>query len=264
MGVLLRVLFCLVLNIKIKKYMNYKLLQNEVELQKFIDFLPELKPNECYFLILIARKKWNPESNIPSATKLKRETVNKKDKIIQTIRQMEVAEGIFTNNEIAIPQENLGVYIGYNPRDQYKASFELINKCLTAIKTNKQNINVKSMANDVIQASYGTKNFMDIDVDIKEGEDYNEIVKFIKSVIDEKYLNFFKTSGGFHCLINLNHPDFKSSDKNESDLISPNFGKKWYPELQKHQFKSELNIMSNDLMPMPGCNQGKFVPFMFK
>lgn len=243
--------------------MNYKLIQNEVELQKFIDFLPELKPNEGYFIILIARKKWNPESNIPSALKLKRETVNSKDKIIQTIRQMEIADGMYNNYELAIPLENLGVYIGYNPRDQYKACFELINQCLAGIKTNKQNINIKSMANDVIQSSYGTKNFMDIDVDIKEGEDYNEIVKFIKSVIDEKYLNFVKTSGGFHCLINLTHPDFNKSS-NESDLLSPKFGKKWYPELQKHPFKSELNIMSNDLMPTPGCNQGKFVPFMFK
>ena len=47
--------------------MNYKLIHNESELQKFIDFLPELNPNEGYFLILIARKKWFPESNSISA-----------------------------------------------------------------------------------------------------------------------------------------------------------------------------------------------------
>ncbi len=38
--------------------MNYKLIHEQENLQKFIDFLPELNENEGYFLILIARKKW--------------------------------------------------------------------------------------------------------------------------------------------------------------------------------------------------------------
>lgn len=247
--------------------MNYKLIQNEVELQKFIDFLPELKSNEGYFLILIARKKWNPESDIPSALKLKRETVMRKDRLIHTIRQMEIAYGLYVNYDKPIPLENLGVYIGYNPRDQSQACYDLAYECLKRVRGSKQNINIKSMANDIIQSSYGTKHFMDIDVDLKEDETLEEIVTFIKSVVDEKYLNFVKTSGGFHCLINLTHPDLaepKSKKDKSSSLISPKFGNKWYLELKNHKFKSELNIMNNDLMPLAGCNQGKFVPFMFK
>lgn len=226
-----------------KHYMNYKLIHNVNELQKFIDFLPCLKQNEGYFLILIARKKWYPESGISSSHKLKRETVNDKSKIIQTIRQWEVAEGAYYSNGIPIDQRNLGVYIGYNPKDQYKACFELINQCLANIKTNKENINVKSLANDVIQCSNGSKNFIDIDVDIKENEDYLDIVKFIKSVIDESNLTFIKTNGGFHCLVRLNE-----------------LGSKWYNQLKSHPFKSEINIMGNDLIPVVGCNQGQFIP----
>ena len=225
--------------------MNYKLIHDEVELQKFIDFLPELNPNEGYFMILIARKKWHPESDIPSATKLKRETVGSKDKIIQTIRQWEVDENAYQSNGNPIDQKNLGVYIGFNPKNQNNAWFDLINKCLESIRSNKTNINIKSMANDVIQGSNGTKNFIDIDVDIKEGEDYLDIINFIKSVIDESHFTIIKTNGGFHCLVKL-------------EGIKHNMS--WYQQIQKHPFKSDLNIMSNDLIPVVGCNQGKFVP----
>ncbi len=238
--------------------MNYKLIHDPEQLQRLIDFLPDLKQNEGYFLILIARKKWYPESGIPSAHKLKREMVGDKNKIIHVIRQWEVEEGAYTSNGIPIDQRNLGVYMGFNPKNQYNACFELINQCLAAIRSNKENINVKSMANDVIQGSNGTKNFIDIDVDIKEGEDYLDIVKFIKSIVNEEHLKFVKTNGGFHCLINLykNHGgEFDGSYK-----LSPSYGNKWYQELKKHPFKSELNIMSNDLIPIAGCNQGSFVP----
>jgi hypothetical protein len=142
--------------------MNYKLIHNEQALQEYINILPDLKVNEGYFLILIARKKWFPESNITSAHKLKRETVSSKDKIIKTIRQWEIEEGLYTSGDIPIPSANLGVYMGYNPKSQYSAAFELIEKCLAAIKSQQYNINIKSMANDVIQGSNGTKNFMDI------------------------------------------------------------------------------------------------------
>ncbi len=249
--------------------MNYKLIHNLEECQKFIDFLPALKHNEGYFLILIARKKWFPESDMPSSFKLKRECVNTKEKIIHIIRQWEVAEGCYRNEDKIIHQNNLGVYIGYNPKDHYEATFELAKKCLNVIKTKGMNVNVKSMANDIIQSSNGTKNFIDIDVDIKEGEDYKEIKRFIEDIINPKYLTFVKTNGGFHCLISLKRISFvelasqygEFDNTKEQDFST---SKDWYQRLQKHPFKSELNIMSNDLMPVAGCNQGQFIPYIFK
>ncbi|MES2133852.1 MAG: hypothetical protein V4506_15985 [Bacteroidota bacterium] len=248
--------------------MNYKLIHHEGELQKFIDFLPELTPNEGYFIILIARKKWYPESGIPSARKLKRETVLSKDKIIATIRQWEITDGFYTAGELPIHQMNLGVYIGFNPKNQHNACFELINQCLAAIKSNSQNINVKAMASDVIQGSNGTKNFIDIDVDIKEGENYLDIVDFIKSVVNESHLTFIKTNGGFHCLIRLpkteKMPTRTGADMHEVIKVINEFsphGNNWYQLIKNHSFKSELNIMSNDLIPIVGCNQGKSIPY---
>lgn len=224
--------------------MNYQLIHHPEPLQKFIDFLPELKTNEGYLLILLARKKWHPESGIPSVHKMKRETVNDKSKIISVIRQWETAQGTYNSGDKPIDQKNLGVYISFNPKDQYRACFELITKCLDHIRSNRQNINVKSVANDAIQISNGTKNFIDIDVDIKEDENYLEIIKFIKTVIPAENLTFIKTHGGFHCLVRLN---------NLSDT--------WYNQIKSHTFKSEINIMSNDLVPLVGCSQGDFVPY---
>lgn len=162
---------------------------------------------------------------------------------------------------------NLGVYMGFNPKNQMAACFELIDKCLASLKSNQKNINVKSMANDVIQGANGSKNFMDIDVDIKEGEDYLEIKKYIESVVNPKYLKFIKTNGGFHCLIKLktsvSRPALSTCKNIDSDNTKePDFSvnKNWYMQLKDHPFKSELNIMSHDLIPVVGCNQGKFVP----
>lgn len=234
--------------------MNYKLIHNYENLNKFIELLPELKENESYFLILIARKKWN-ESNIPSAYKLKRECVVK-EKIVRTVKQWEIEIGTYTTNDgVTIPNENLGVYIAYNPKNQYKATFDLVKKCLDSIEKGNKQINVKSMANDVIQSSNGSKNFIDIDVDIKDSEDFLEIRKYIESIVHPSKLTFVKTNGGFHCLINLSvNSDFFTPISEYND---------WYQRLQKHPFKSELNIMSNDLMPLVGCNQGKFIPYKF-
>lgn len=225
--------------------MNYKLIHDRAELQKFVNFLPELNPNEGYFIILIARRKWNPDADIPSALKLRRETVQK-DKIIQTIEHWECRLGTYTNRGVEINNDNLGVYIGFNPKNQYQACFELINQCLENIKSNKQNINIKSMANDVIQGSNGTKNFIDVDVDLKDGESLQDIIPFIESIIHPDSLTYIKTSGGFHCLVNLS--DMKGNST-------------WYQRIKAHTFKSDLNIMSNDLVPIVGCNQGKYVPY---
>lgn len=234
--------------------MNYKLIHDTKKLQEFIDFLPELKPNEGYFLILVARAKWYPESGITSAVKLRRETINNKSKIIRFIKQLEVEEGTYVdNNGTPIHQNNIGVYIGYNPKDHLRGSFDLIKKCLDAVQTNIQGINIKSLANDVIQNANGSKNFLDIDVDIKEGEDYLEIIKYIKDRIDNNRLTFIKTSGGFHCLV--------KRDETVDDLRNDHV---WYLEIKnkKHPFKSDLNPMTFDLIPLVGCNQGKFSPYI--
>lgn len=231
--------------------MNYKLIQDKIELEKFINFLPELKENEGYFLILVARSKWNKETGLPSATKLRRETVNTKTKIFQTIKHWEVEEGSYTvvRNGITtqIPLSNIGIYAGYNPKNQYKAAINLAKACIDAITNKRTGINVKSMANDYCQTSFGTKHFVDIDCDRVGNDNIETIIDFVKNIIGPDAGTFVKTRGGFHCLVNL-----KNMKGNHT----------WYKQIQAHQFESQLELFSNDLIPIPGCNQGDFVPYM--
>jgi hypothetical protein len=43
--------------------MNYKIIHNEEKLQQFIDWLPELLPNEQYYVALLARKNTTPKQD---------------------------------------------------------------------------------------------------------------------------------------------------------------------------------------------------------
>ena len=178
-----------------------------------------------------------------------------KNKIIQWVSQLEVEVGNYKDYKkdgtfIPIPQDNLGVYIGYNPKDQQKACFDLVSSCMKVLKEGRKDMNISSMARDVIQTANGTKHFTDVDVDIKEGENYLDIIEYLKHNVGAEHLTVVKTSGGFHCLIKL------------SGLKGKDGGGKWYQKIQKHPFKSELNIIDHDIIPLVGCNQGKFVPYM--
>ena len=56
--------------------MNYKIITDTNKLKEFIDWLPELKDDECYYVMLFARDKYFKELGKPSV-KLKRFTSNK-------------------------------------------------------------------------------------------------------------------------------------------------------------------------------------------
>ncbi len=228
--------------------MNYKLIMDEQKLNEFIALLPELKENESYFIILIARRKWNKVAEIPATIKLKRESVLSKSKIIKTIKNWQLELGTFEYNNLIIEPENLGVYLAYNPKNQLKACYTLIEKCLEKIKNNYVGINVKSIANDAIQVSSGTKNFLDIDVDIKNDEKLNYIIEDIKKCLGlDKELILIKTRGGFHCLV-----------------PTKNLNGNWHSKIIELNYKSDINIMSDDLVPLVGCRQGDYIPFIIK
>jgi hypothetical protein len=224
--------------------MNYKLINDREEFEKFLAAMPDLGPNESYFVLMVARKKWNPVEGIPSAVKLRRKSV-KKEGIFRLVSQWETALGTYTTKEgLAIPLENLGVYMGYNTKSHYKACLELIRKSADAMYEESQDINVESMASDAIQKAEGTKNFVDIDVDVVEGESREEIIDFIKGIVRPAMI--VNTSGGFHYLVR------------KSDLhLAP---KNWHPLVRSHKFKSDINLMGKDLIPIPGCTQGGKVP----
>lgn len=116
--------------------MNYIIITDEIKLKEFIEWLPELLPNEKYYLALFSRKKYIKDisiKHIADKSQLKRFTSDK-TKLFNKIKQLEVPYGTYTLGDTIIPQESLAFYITVNPRDMYKASINTIVKLAQSIR----------------------------------------------------------------------------------------------------------------------------------
>lgn len=231
----------------------YKIVADEDELLRFISFLPDLTPDEKYYVTLFARKKYTDDSRFKSdKTQLKRLTVNKQD-LVTELKKLEVADGLYKFGDIEIPQEMLAVYINPNPRSMSRSSLELLARTAKALRDGHPLRNPKSEAMNCIQVTHSRKPFFDIDIDIKPGEKLSPgaLISWIKSndIIDLYCLHFIHTRGGYHILVNTENMD-------------PKYHKTWYQGFTKNAQGMPFDVMMNsdNLIPIPGCVQGGKVP----
>jgi hypothetical protein len=233
--------------------MNYKIIHDEQKLQEFIDWLPELLPNEQYYIALLARKKYFNDGNLTNdKNQLKRVTATK-DRIIQKIRQMECEVGSYLFKGEPIRQENLCIYITPNPRDLVKSGLVLLKEI--ADKTMKGDIyNPHSSALNAIQVTTSRKIYFDLDIDFKNIENFDEDFKKFKleinQYIDENKLTYIRTNGGLHCLIRLEYLHVK-------------YQKSWYQNISKMACDLyDVTMNADNIIPIPGCVQGiDFSPY---
>ena len=73
---------------------------------------------------------------------------------------------------------------------------------------------------------------------------YEEIKTHFDNIINPECLTFLQTRGGLHVLIKL-------------DDISPEFSKTWY---NKVTAIPGCDVSGDNMIPVPGCTQGNFVP----
>lgn len=216
--------------------MNYKIIQHEEELLKFIDWLPNNNNQQKYYISLMARKKYNP--TIPSDKQcLKRVVSNKRD-ILSKLDQMETKLGTYRINNIEVPNNALVVYISINPRDIKKAAF---NTAISLMRKIEQgfNPNPKSVALDEIQKATSNK-FITFDIDSKENFKNNKYN--LVNILGYVDYNYIETNGGYHLIVN------------HSRIIDQ---KTWYHNLLLN-FK--IDQKGDLLSPIPGCIQGNFIP----
>jgi len=223
----------------------HNIICSEQALEKFVEWLPDLGPNERFFLCLQARKKYMPSLKSGDKTQLKRFT-SSKETLITKIKQLECPVGCYCTKEgEIIPDAAMALYITLNPRDMRKATFSAAKALIDLIQKQDHNFNPHSEALSCIHKSKGQTAFVHFDVDNPdEGRiDWKEVREKAAEVVGNEAVTVVETRGGCHLLID---PKKVVCDH-----------KNWYTVIVK-QIKCD---QTGDLMvPVVGCNQGGFVP----
>lgn len=225
--------------------MNYKLIQDETELNKFIRFLPNCEEGEQYYIALFSRKKYDLTGKLglkSDKSQLKRVT-STKDRIIQKIKQMETVIGTYQHDNKPIPNEVLALYITPNPRDLTLASKNTCKELMELIFNGNKHFNPKSIALNHIQKACSKKIWFDFEMDAKNYE-LDPLKKTIEAFIGSNNYQIIETRGGYHILIKL-------------DAIPETHTKIWFNNMKKLH---DIDQTGDLLLPIPGCCQGNFIP----
>lgn len=221
--------------------MNYKIIQDERRLSDFIDWLPKLKKGEAYYVTLLARSKYCAPGVLKSdKAQLKRFTAEK-DLLYSKIKQLECAVGAYTSKDTPIPQEALAVYINPNPRGLLEATKAALIKFAELITQEYTGYNPHQEVMSEIQKACSRKVYFDLDFDHVE---LDTVLAEAGQHINLDCVTVLKTRGGFHLLIEL-------------ERLDKRYARTWYKGLTEI---SGCDVKGDNLIPIPGCVQGGFVP----
>jgi len=219
---------------------HYKVLLDETKLDDFISFLPDLEADEVYYLALFARHKYC--SSVPNLkdNQLARFT-SSKDTLKEHILRLECSFGGYKRDGIDVPQEALALYIALNPRNIVKANKELLVELAKCFADGKADFNPLSIARTAVHHATNRKVFVDFDYD--NIEPILHLPK-IKELLPDNAFKILKTRGGFHLLV----------------LLANTPKSNWFKALAALEGCDVKG--SNTLIPVPGCTQGDFCPYL--
>lgn len=241
--------------------MNYKIIQDINQLENFINkVLPNSTVGEGqqFYVSLLGRNKWNPTPEWKGDQAQIKRFTSSKDRLIDKIRALECKQGTYKNGNIEISEKNLGLYIMPNIRSMKKAQLKLAKEIVTNMENGSLTDNPQAMALSAIQKSPYKKTYFDLDVDVEKEElslkTREQIHNEISSILGIECWSIF-TNGGLHTLVDLDRIE-NSPMKNKWYMEINNFSNK-----NKGVFKIEMN--GDNLLPIPGCIQGNWVPLLF-
>ncbi len=222
---------------------NYQIVKDEEKLKEFIEWLPDLKPTEKYYMCLFARNKYCKElTHIKSDKAQLKRFVTDKERMFQKIKQLEIEEGWYMQKHIPVPQKALALYITPNPREMYKAAVNTMVKLATAMRDQNMLMNVHQEALSEIQRSKSRTCWIDFDIDIIDEKHYGAATRAISSEINLDAVQWLKTRGGLHCLI-------------DPSKVEDKYKKSFYQKIS-----AQADQTGDNMIPVPGCTQGDFVP----
>lgn len=228
--------------------MNYKIVCDTEELNKFIKFLPSLKDNETYYCSLLARDKYVRELGVGSFGSDKHQCARWVTHDIQRLpvklKQLECPIGSYALRGIEVPQEALATYITVNPRCQIKATKKMLHKMADILtENNPVKVNVYQESLTAIHQSISRKVFVDLDFD---GVDAGDTVRQVLEYVNKEAVDVVLTRGGIHVLITLSE-------------IAPEYVKSWYKNMLTIP---GIDIVGDTMLPVPGTYQGGWIPKM--
>lgn len=218
----------------------YKIIQDEVILDDFISWLPDLEDGEKFYVCLLARKKYCSDISSTKTDKaqLKRFLATKHNLKLK-LSQLEIPIGRYLIGDQIAPQESLAVYITANPRSMRKATGALM-KTLTDYIINGNYIpNIHQQAMSEVHRNKARTYRIGFDVDSKDI--YLDSLGTLKQAVD-----ILETRGGYHLLVN---PE-------KASVIN----KKWHSYIGNAFPEIDSGSHSDDMIPIPGCSQGGFIP----
>jgi hypothetical protein len=236
------------------------------ELEKFYtQILKPLKDNETYLALSCARHKYvdDKQFKMKNTEVLDRKLIRHSDdfnKFERSILKLGIPENYYTNpDDIPYPFDSYVLYITINPRDMLKTNYQIINnfnkmmydsfKSETEVQKSKR-LDIVVMSE--IQASIGSKYYLDIDIDIKNKQVASEQVnKFRIFFNNDDCLIPIETRGGFHLLL--------ESSKIPNELKN-SFHQKicFYGKCIKETGRGDIEFKSDSMVPIPGTIQGGF------
>lgn len=225
--------------------MRYNLIQNEAKLREFIDWLPNLKKGETFYVTLLARSKYCPPGVLKSDKAQLRRFTSDKEMLLQKIKQLECEVGSYTAKGIPIPQEALALYINPNPRSLVDATKASLIRFAQLITQDYTGYNPHQEVMSEIQKACARKVYFDLDFDLVE---LDSTLAEAGQHVNLDCLTVLKTRGGFHILVEL-------------EKLEKRYAKSWYKGLTE---MAGCDIKGDNLIPVPGCLQGGFVPHFVK
>lgn len=225
--------------------MKYEIIKDKEELNRFIEWLPDLKEYEKFYVALFARKKYDKVLKSTSSDKmqLKRILVNK-DNMIHKISQLEIECGLYKLKNTVATQQSLAIYITPNPRCMIKAHNDMLLRTAKAITTGNYFYNLHSEAMSCIQRAKAKSYVVDFDIDSKDVD-----LTLLNDILPKEAYNILETRGGYHILVNVK--------KTSNISFYRNYGRNWHKAITD---TFTCDQTGDQMIPIPGCTQGNFIP----
>lgn len=222
--------------------MNYSIIKDEKLFREFIDSLPDLLPNEKFYVCLFSRSKYcKGLAHIKSDKSQMRRLVVGKDFLYDKVKQMECEIGSYKQRHTTVPQEALALYITINPRDLLKATKNSLLKFASLIGVDYNGYDPQQEVISEIHRACSRKIFLDFDFD---DIDFETVKDEMFSYINKDACKVLKTRGGFHLII-------------ERDKIASEIRNTFYNKISAMK---GCDIKGDTMIPVPGCTQGNFIP----